>query len=365
MPVTLAEDDQAARDEAGGSTISIGGITRPKFSTEAKENYNQVSDWAQDAWGISTKSEISGRINEVAYQFYNENGQRWPSATELFQYGNFQQAMNVYASGTPFLPPFFRVDGQMYSNDALYGPKIVDQFHPAFADTSAARDLGGVLGSLPEQNGLTLGQSMARGLGRDPLPGFQDLFANVPSTTAAELSDILVGLRPGRSGGGGGGGGGGAARPDLVFDEAQLAERARAIWRPMMIADVPDTEGLVDKYLKEANSFWRGSGGRLDFDTFVTNEARTTQRYKNLYGKKEDWQSEAEYMGGFTAAANGFGLSAGETEKQIVAGATSGASLAGFTSRVSRGRENQLNTQGNFSQKMANNLNQLGAIGRS
>jgi hypothetical protein len=350
-------------DDGSGSTgrsSSPDVFTRDNYADERYSSYNQVVNWSQDTWGFSTRTEIKGRINDAAQRWFNSKG-FWPSATELFADDLFQRSMGVLASGTPYLlPPFFNMDGILYVNDPITGPERVGPHHPAFADSAEAARLGGVLGSVDPGGPHDIARRGSRS--GESLPGFQDLFANVPFTTREQVMELLVGARP-RGGGGGGGGGGG--RPDLVFDEAQLAEQARNIWRGLMLEEPGDVSSLVSGYVKEANSFWRGQGGRLDFQTYITNQARDTGRYKNLYRKKPEFQSEAEYLGGFRQTAAGFGLSASETLRQVEAGATSGASLTGFSTRLERGRENQLNQQGTFSQRFANSINQLGAIGRA
>lgn len=355
--------------DRGTTRETIRGRTPPQFSSEWTEQYNATSAMLTDAYRV-TKSEIKGRINTVAYEWYNKNGQVWPSATQLLQYSNMQRAMEVYASGAYQLPPFFQVGADLWVNHGLYGPEPVGPSHPAFADSAAAQGLGGVLGAggtqylRPGDTGLTLGQQ--RGQGMDArlgsLAGSQNLFANVPFVPdLATLNEILVGLRPG----GGGRGRGSGGRADLVFDEAQLQNRARAEWRELMLEEPDDVEGLVNKFLREANSFWRKQGGQLDFTTFIFEEAKKTGRYKNLYRKKPEFQSEAEYRAGFQSTAAGFGLSPGETLRQVESGMGSGASLTGFSRRVQRGRENEINQQGSFSQRFANGISQLGGIGRS
>ncbi len=318
-------EDPVDDDEDRGPSYST-----PRFSRDAVETYNWVVNRTQDVWGIPTRTEIKGRIDDLARAMYYEFGGTWPSGPQLMSDPRYGRAMDVYASGTPFLlPAMFTVDGRLYYNDPMTGPSHVRGRAGAMARTSP------------------------------------QLMSRVPEIPRDTLNEILVGYQQGRRRGGGGRGGGGGGRPDLVFDQAQLNEQARTIWRDLMLEEPGDVTDLVNGFVKEANSFWRKDGGRLDFQTYITNQARDTGRYKNLYRKKPEFMSEAEYMGQFRQTAAGFGLSASETLRQVEAGATSGASLTGFSARVQRGRENLLNQQGGFSQRLANNLNQLGAIGRS
>jgi hypothetical protein len=163
-----------------------------------------------------------------------------------------------------------------------------------------------------------------------------------------------------------GGSGSGAGRTPAAFDRAQLTEEATNRWRGLLLEEPDEAtlNSLVSDYIAQANAFWMQDGGRLDYDTFVVNRVRAQDRHGYLYEKKPEFQSEAEYMGGFRQTVGQFGLNDRATLRETEAGAHSGAGLAGFGERVSRTSEARLANTGTYSQQFAASMAQTG-IGRT
>jgi len=156
----------------------------------------------------------------------------------------------------------------------------------------------------------------------------------------------------------------GSTRSRLAFDRAKLEEHARDKWRTWLREEPPNVAGLVSDYISDASSFWRGEGGQLDFDTWLSNRLRTTGRYNTLYANMDPTQSEEEYLQGFLSAEQ-FGLKPGIANEHVVRGLRSGAAPASFAESVGRSRDVMALGQGSFSRRFANLLSQMGPLQRS
>lgn len=120
----------------------------------------------------------------------------------------------------------------------------------------------------------------------------------------------------------------------------------------------------VDAYIAEANSFWRSTGGQLDFATFIENRAKQTPRFKMLYSKKPGFMGHREYLSQFIQSAGAFGLSPRTTRQLVETGAAGNISRDSFQQRIASTREATVRNTGNFSQRFASGLAQLGGLGR-
>ena len=344
---TTPGDAAAAAAASGGSgwtnPVSEGDSTDDRFETPGWDSAQrtQTNRLVQDTWGFPAISQFSSRVDYWANIYFDRNG-RWPTASELVGWDVFQQSINTLASGTPYLPPVFTYNGTPYYNDPLIGPKTIGQ------------------GAVPEDFLRTAGGADMDTNELQFLMRFGQVSPNrqnIPAFDAESLRELLGNLSPVRARGSGGGG---AGRSAITFDRNQLLESARDRWGGLMLETPDEIEGIVDQYIKEANSFWMNKGGQLDFDTYLVNQMRATPRYKTLYRRKQSFETEEEYMARYRGTVAQFGLNERATQRETTAGLRSGAGAAGFASRVSRTREAQL--QPGFSQRLAQTVASLGPL---
>ena len=297
------------------------------YSTDFRDQYREVRSWARDAYGFSSVADLDSRTKWAAEKFKNERGY-WPSATELWSYSSYHETLNLLASGRAYMNPYFGI----WNEDGSTTWVENTQFEWREADAQTAWFMSG--GDLV-QNQMTAGF-------------MPDRF------TTEQLFLMTESMSP-ISGAGGSGGSGGAGREPMAFDRAQLAEEATNRWRGLLLEE-PDQatlDSIVGDYISEANAFWMKEAGRLDYDTFVVDRVRATNRHTSLYEKKPEFQSEAEYMGGFRQTVGQFGFNDRAALRETEAGAHSGAGLAGFGERVGRTAEARLASTGSYSQRFA------------
>jgi len=262
-------------------------------------------------------------------------------------------------------------------------PRQAGSFDPV---TGRQRTLqtGGVGGSgIPEDpekvTPPTSAERRARGSGLEPLETpseIIDKIRNFPSSVLGTFRDLtapnviseddfnriqgrsMITTTTTTSGGGGG-------RTALAFDRSHLAEVARDQWRTLMLEEPRNPEGLVDEYIKEANSMWLGGGAQLDFNTWVLNKIRATGRYNTLYGRKDESQSELDYLNSFRQGTAPFGLSPRIEKQELERGLTNAPAPASFQESVAFGRDVQAIGQGTFSRRFASMIDSLGSLQRS
>lgn len=311
------------------------------WSSLDPSGWRSVQDYVKETYGLTNNSYYKTRTDKAAAEFYQREG-RWPSAIELIQDPTANRYIYNTAVGFNKLPPTFSVDGSIYYNDPYDGPTRV-------AAVPDINKLGpGAIDSL-----LSDGTMTTSGALRNPRASY----------TRDEFSSLLTTLSP--VSGGGSGGYGGAGRTNRAYDRDQLIEAATDRWKGLMLEDPSDSVigSIVDSYINKGNAFWVKDGGNLDFDTFIVNKMRDTSRYKTLYRKMDEFQTEEEYMARYRGTVEQFGLNERATKRETEAGLTSGAGLAGFTDRVAKTREARLSNQGGFSQQLAASMSQMGAMG--
>lgn len=141
-------------------------------------------------------------------------------------------------------------------------------------------------------------------------------------------------------GGGGGGGGGRARTPEEIrnqFDVDELTERATEIWRGILLTDDFDARGMAQAYV-DAIVASKGEK-RIDFDTFIRNKARETDRHASIYTHfKPGALSEEQYLQPFHAAAQQV-LRPENAADVAIGGAQFGADSATFGARLRRSEE--------------------------
>ncbi len=140
--------------------------------------------------------------------------------------------------------------------------------------------------------------------------------------------------------GGGGGGGRRSLTPDEIkkqFDLDELAERATEIWRGILLTDDFDARGMARAYV---DAVIAGKGEqRIDFDTFIRNKARETDRHASIYKNfKPGALSEEQYLQPFYAAAQQV-LRPENAADVAIGGAQFGADSATFGARLRRSEE--------------------------
>ena len=290
-------------------------------------NWKATSSYVKETYGFTTETQYRSRVDWAAWKFKNEQG-RWPSSSELVAYAPFQQTLNNLAWGLPTeLPQTFRVGTQNYYNDPFEGPVPEAQYLGPLAQYADERRVGATFDT------------------------WDDLVARLQASRATAR--------------GGGGGGGAVGRAARTFDRAQLLEAATDRWKGIMFEDPDDATigSAVDAYMNRANAFWMGQGGDLDFDTFLLGKMRDTARYKLLYARKDQHLTEEEWMGRYRGTVEQYGLNEQATRRETEAGLMSGAGLSGFNERVSRTAEARNADGGRFSQRLASQMQQMGALG--
>lgn len=339
-PWIIDPGDDEDYQRAGYNTPQ-GQPTDTDWSSVDPSGWRNFQDYVKGSYGLTNNTTYKSRANKAAAEFYQREG-RWPSASELAQDQTANRYVYNVAVGYSYLPPSFEVDGAIYYNDPYDGPVRI----------KALEDLNKGLGPGGIDAMATEGTRYASGAWRRPDAVY----------TRDQFLATINSLSPARSSGGGGGGGGRAAR---AYDRDQLIEAATDRWKGLMLED-PDAAAIgniVDSFMAKGNSFWMSKGGNLDFDTFIVNKMRDTSRYKTLYRKMDEFQTEEEYMARYRGTVEQFGLNERATKRETEAGLTSGAGLAGFTDRVAKTREARLSNQGGFSQQLAASMSQMGAMG--
>jgi len=177
----------------------------------------------------------------------------------------------------------------------------------------------------------------------------------VPGLPVVSLGD-LIGAPPTPPGGGGRG------RADRAFDKNELREAGNNMWRSLLLkVDSDQVASAVDDYVRQANGFWKSEGGNLDFQTFMLERIRGTERHTSLYADKPSHMSEAQFMADATNVVNSFpSLRQSDRTGEIETTLTSGGSLAGQAQRIgSTERVFRANPQ-TFTTKLANTVSRLG-----
>ena len=331
-PAVIAANIGAPPGTGGGSlTEEVEQETTTSTSFTGSDLYQALKD--QFVADFEIASSYADNAARRVFETFNQNVGRYPnSLSEVLGTSTYLNVGQFYASGAYNLPPTFTTDGTTYINDPAGG---MMPFNPAAGPSGVITGVG-----------LTPDQLSG---GRSPLIG--------PNLSTDQIG-ALLGLSR-RSGGGSGGGGG---RQAPVFDEAQLKEGAREIWRGMLLEEPANLDGLVKGFMSQATAFAR-KGGSLDFQTYVLGEARKAARYKTLYGKKPESMGEPEYLAQYVAPVRALGLRESQAMPIIEQGAANAPGLAGFNEGLERQTAVQSANQGKFSQRFAALVSQLGVKG--
>jgi hypothetical protein len=313
---------------ASGSVTATADEDTFNWASDNPFDYAQTKDLLTSAYGI--ESDLADNIaQDLAQDFFDTFG-HWPSYAELAAWEKTQARGTYYGNQFYRLPPMFGVDNE----DGTYN---------WFANAD---------GELTE---ITVTDPAFR-------PQFGGSTAAVGGTTSiltrGEIAAVLGAGRRGRGGGGGGGGGGRGP----VFDRAQLRDAATEIWRALLIEEPDNLDSLVDSFISSATSFAR-QGGVLNFETFIRNAALATPRAKMIYARKPESVAHESYLAAYATAVRNLGLRESRTADLAVAGAAAGSGSGAFQEQITRLTEFQAANQGQFSQRFANTIRQLGVLG--
>jgi len=156
--------------------------------------------------------------------------------------------------------------------------------------------------------------------------------------------------------------GSGTTRRSLKFDRNHLVAQVSDLWHRWMMepgeAPMGQINGIIDEYIREAQAFWSGQGGQLDFDTYVKEKLRQTPRWKTVFKHKLPGTTEEQFLNEYLGRISQFGMGDEFNQKQGFAAVTSGAAPIEQVKRVSRTREVQ--NSGGFSQRLAQTIKGLG-----
>ena len=331
------------------------------YSNQNPTGYRFARQQAAAFLGDVPLADVTAQVNWAAAKYKADIG-IWPSGSELLGYTPFLQSLGHLDSGAANFDRFFWLNnddgtrsGLIY-NDGFQYNSIGDmnEILQSFTGQPRLRDTPG-----PEGETLLPGVGARFGAGR----ATREFFDQFTGYTQEEIDTILPTLAlPGPSGGAGSGGG----RAPTAFDRRHLMEQINSLWQRRLLELPSDAESgrIADAYAKEANAFWMSKAGQLDFETYVMDQIRATSRWKMLYTRKPNFQSEEEYMTGFRNVLAGQGINEQATLRELEAGASSGTGLAGFSERVGRTREARLTNVGGFGNQLAGNMAATG-IGRT
>lgn len=147
----------------------------------------------------------------------------------------------------------------------------------------------------------------------------------------------------------------------ISFDKDQLIEAIRDRWR-VLLREEPGNAGVIaDEYIAAASDALR-AGQPKDFDTWVLNRIRKEDRYGLLYARKDESQSELDYLNSFVPSVEGYGLPTRLAEQHLQRGMSTGAAPASFAESVAGSRDVASLGTGGLSRRFANLLNQLGPL---
>jgi hypothetical protein len=321
-------NEAAAEDEAGSSTAS------KTYSASRSADHALI---VEDLAGRGIPRAVAGDLaNELADRFRSVQGS-WPTVFELLSDPQTINRITYTNAGLYALPPAFGVRDDRTGLVTWYRNSPLSGVQPVGAGSD---DFGFGL------------KELASGDSRLPVFG------------SSEVATILSGAGFGTSSsGGGGGGGGGVAPKPPVWDRAELTDSATTIWRGLLLEEPDSVDRIVDDYVGRATSFLMNEGGRLDFETFVLGQARSTAKYQTLYRNKQPGVTEQGHLAQYLDAYRRLGLADRGMAAAVTAGASSGASPQGFTERLQRSPEYMQANQGSFSQRFGNTISQLGIRG--
>lgn len=358
----MTEPDPAPNwGDPGGSIVEDDDTTtepRPRsWSSDNPSLFYQARDFVFDTltaagWSI-TQSDVTRALNAWAIQYQGENDGQMPTVSALQTDPMPWIRAQRNALRSDLLPTIFVAETPegtiVYENRPELGPLPVprpDMEVPATPDDTFGLQQEARFG--PTSPDFVRSEATGRVAPRPTGVLSQEYVDSILNLAAMNQQ------RPP-----------GPGRASLAFDSAQLAEAVRDRWRTLLRQEPPNVDKIVKDYISDANTLFRQSGARRDFDTWVLNQMRQTPRYRDFYGEKPETMSELDYLNSFVAEVEPFGLRARQAEQQIQRGLTTGAAPASFAQSVATSRDVSDVGQGSFSRRFANLLSQLGPLQRT
>lgn len=297
-----------------------------------------VNQWAQTYWDASATPELGADGLPTG----NMVDGTWPDLTLALQDPLFLTGASKIPTGASLFPSMFVIvepDGSLtYMNNELstgpYPIDVANAWH-SISNQGANRDLGladimALPGGLPRYDRATF-----------------DAIIQTPSTT-------------------GGDGYGSEGSGSISFDRDEIIAGVNTAWQTLLM-DLPGDPGAIaDRYIAQATSFYGGgTGGQLDFGTWIRNQIRETSRYAALYRRKPEGMAEEDFLGAYQSTARQFGLRPETEQGQVEMGASTGVGQGDFARQIAGSREYQVGNLGAVSRQFASMFSQLGPIARS
>jgi len=330
--------DTADQTEPGPLSPNPGYTTPTSWASTDPTTFYGIRDLVQQQFGQYVgldATEVGRALEEFGRQYFQTN-RFFPTVTDVQRSGEFLVTLERRAVRSDVLPPIYAIDTPqgriIYSNRATsvlpvaLTPTQTQHFEPAKP--------GNVPGSKP---GLEIGA-----------PGTEA----IQTMTPEEVNNILnlEALQPKPTGGSG---------ASVRYDKDQLAEAIRDRWRTLLREEPADPYSLANQFISDANSALR-QGSTKDFETWVLNKIRATDKYTVLYGKKDPSQSEVDYLQSFLNITGQYGLRASDANRIVKRGLKSGAAPASFAEQVAGSKAVEGLGTGDLSRRFANLLGQLG-----
>ena len=403
----LVQHEHEDEDEAAPEAIKKWSTVSPSLFAGVREE--MLLQWAEDLSeelgidvGLSDlpidRTGANRALNAYAEAFRTEHGRFPDSIIEVNDDPQSWIRLAREGSNAETLPEQFRVP--LPEGGFAYFLNLPDTVYPVQVteDEFSTKVVGDITSLVPPrarprrtlQSGVDpggeraipdFGANRARGSGLEPLEEpdiisadeVLDRIRNFPTdvietfrglSAPAIIDADTLGRILGRSTITTSGGGGGVTRQPVAFDRAELTESIRGQWRSWMREEPGNLEGLVSEFEASANAAWLNRGERKNLEVWIKNRMRSTSRYDLLYGKKDQSQSEEDYLGGFLSAEQ-FGLHPRVANREVVRGLTNDPAPASFTESVAFGRDVQALGQGTFSRRFAQMIDGLGSLQRA
>ncbi len=186
-----------------------------------------------------------------------------------------------------------------------------------------------------------------QGMGPRPNPNYMidpftpDGMGQLRNMALNWISQFIPGISSDTSSSSGGGGGGGSRKPTAneirnMFDLDALTRKAEDMGRAYLVDELPNARSIAQTYIEKVVA---SSGEKeIDYDTFVLNQLKKSDRWNVIYQNKPDGVDPLKYISMFAGMATEMlGGNRGKGISKIVGhGAALGASPEAFASRLSR-----------------------------
>lgn len=162
--------------------------------------------------------------------------------------------------------------------------------------------------------------------------------------------------QPNRKGSGSGRRGPTAAEIRASFDLDLLTNRANELWQTLVLEDNAQARAQAKAYVE---AIVRNPEQKLDFDTFIEEQAKKTARFGSIYRNLPNGMNPRQYMAPYIAMASQF-AAPGEVNDLAIGGAQFGADPAAFRARL--GRTDAVTSSAPFIQGLENRMRDLSGV---